>query len=98
MEPVEYPIDGELDLHQFRPHEVKDLVTDYLELCREKGIYKVRVVHGKGRGALRETVHHLLTKMDCVESFSLAGERSGSWGATWVLLKPHPHQQPQDHR
>ncbi|MBC9866926.1 MAG: DNA mismatch repair protein MutS [Opitutae bacterium] len=88
MEPVEYPIDGELDLHQFRPQEVKDLVPEYLELCRKKGIYKVRVVHGKGRGTLRETVHHLLARMACVERFRLADERSGSWGATWVWLKP----------
>ena len=87
MDPVEYPIDGELDLHQFRPREVKDLVPEYLELCREKGIYKVRVVHGKGRGTLRETVHHLLTRTAIVERFSLADERSGSWGATWVWLK-----------
>ena len=87
MDPVEYPIDGELDLHQFRPREVKDLVPEYLELCREKGIYKVRVVHGKGRGTLRETVHHLLTRTPIVERFSLADERSGSWGATWVWLK-----------
>ena len=88
MEPVEYPIDGELDLHQFRPQEIKDLVTDYLELCQEKGILKVRVVHGKGTGTLRTTVHALLQKLETVKEFHLAEERAGSWGATWVYLYP----------
>ena len=89
MEPIEYPIDGELDLHQFRPQDVKDLVTDYLELCQEKGILKVRVVHGKGTGTLRTTVHALLPKLSIVSSFNLAEERAGGWGATWVYLHPN---------
>jgi DNA-nicking Smr family endonuclease len=88
MEPIEYPIDGELDLHQFRPQEIKDLVTDYLELCQEKGILKVRVVHGKGTGTLRTTVHALLPKVPTVKDFHLADERAGGWGATWVHLHP----------
>lgn len=88
MEPVEYPIDGELDLHQFRPQEIKDLVTDYLELCQEKETLKVRVVHGKGTGTLRTTVHALLPKLDIVRDFHLAEERAGGWGATWVHLNP----------
>lgn len=90
MDPVEYPIDGELDLHMFRPSEVKDLVTDYLELCRAKGILKVRIVHGKGTGALRATVHALLPRLSLVREFHLADDRSGGWGATWVYLHPQP--------
>ena len=88
MEPVEYPIDGELDLHQFRPQEIKDLVADYLELCQEKDILKVRVVHGKGTGTLRATVHALLPKLPMVKHFHLGDERTGGWGATWVYLHP----------
>ncbi|MCB1124526.1 MAG: Smr/MutS family protein [Verrucomicrobiae bacterium] len=88
MEPVEYPIDGELDLHTFRPQEIKDLIPDYLELCQERGILKVRVVHGKGTGTLRTTVHALLSKISMVKEYHLADERSGGWGATWVYLHP----------
>lgn len=87
LEPVELPIDGTLDLHTFHPREVKDLLPEYLALCREKGILEVRIIHGKGTGALRETVHSILKRLPEVVSFGLAGEGSGSWGATIVILK-----------
>jgi DNA-nicking Smr family endonuclease len=84
---VEIPIDGTLDLHTFKPSDVKDLVPDYLKVCREKGILRVRIVHGKGTGALARTVHSVLGKIPEVESCELAGPDEGSWGATIVRLK-----------
>lgn len=86
-EGVEVPVDGNLDLHLFHPREVKDLVTEYLWACRQKGILDVRIIHGKGTGALRRTVHALLPKLPEVESFQSASEADGGWGATWVRLK-----------
>jgi dsDNA-specific endonuclease/ATPase MutS2 len=86
-DPVEFPIDGTLDLHTFRPGEVKDVVRDYLEACREKGIQQVRIIHGKGIGTQREIVHGLLAKLSGVESYRLADESGGGWGATIVFLK-----------
>jgi DNA-nicking Smr family endonuclease len=86
-EPVELPIDGTLDLHTFQPREVKDLLADYLAECRGRGIYTVRIVHGKGTGALRETVHALLRRMPEVESFALAPAPLGGWGATLARLR-----------
>lgn len=87
-EVVELPIDGELDLHLFQPRDVKDLVPEYLWACRERGILDVRIIHGKGTGALRRTVQSLLPKLPEVESFQSASEADGGWGATWVRLKP----------
>ncbi len=89
-DPVEIPITDELDLHTFQPREVKDLVPYYLEECRDRGIHTVRVIHGKGSGTLRETVHALLRKLPFVRDFHLADEASGGWGATRVHLKPNP--------
>jgi len=86
--PVEIPIDGTLDLHYFSPREVGELIPQYLEECRMRGIYQVRIVHGKGTGTLRARVHSLLKKLPCVESFALAGEGGGGWGATIVRLSP----------
>lgn len=86
LEPVELPINGELDLHAFRPKEIKDLVPTYLEECRKRGIFHVRIVHGKGIGNLRRTVHSILSKLPEVDSYALAGEQFGGWGATMVTL------------
>ena len=74
---LEIPIDGTLDLHTFRPSDVKELVPDYIAECRRRGILEVRIVHGKGTGALRETVHAILGRMDDVASFRLAGDSGG---------------------
>jgi DNA-nicking Smr family endonuclease len=87
-EPIQLPIDGVLDLHTFRPNEVKDLVTDYLAECRARGILRVRIIHGKGIGNLRRTVHALLAKNSSIETFTLASTSFGGWGATIVHLKP----------
>lgn len=87
-EPVELPIDGTLDLHVFHPRDVKQLVPDYIEACLEKGIFEVRIVHGKGTGALRRTVHSILEKHPNVSEFRMAGHRRGEWGATIAILRP----------
>ena len=86
-EPIQLPIDGVLDLHAFKPREINDLVPDYLTACRERGIFQVRIIHGKGIGNLRRTVHSILSKLPEVASFTLDHPQYGSWGATIVYLK-----------
>jgi DNA-nicking Smr family endonuclease len=85
---MEIPIDGTLDLHTFAPREAKALVPEYLRECQARGILRVRIIHGKGTGALRRQVHALLGRLPEVERFSLAGETAGGWGATLVSLSP----------
>ena len=86
-DPAEIPIDGVLDLHTFRPSEVKDLIPQYLSECLRNDIYSIRIIHGKGTGALRRTVHSILNSIPEVSGFRTAGEDAGGWGATLVTLK-----------
>ena len=85
---MEFPVDGLLDLHTFRPAEVGDLVPHYLALCRERGILEVRIIHGKGQGVLRSKVHAILKRLPEVAAYRLGGEDAGGWGATLVTLYP----------
>ena len=88
--PVRIPITGELDLHTFRAADATSLVEEYLALCQQRGLTAARIIHGKGTGALRETVHALLRRSPLVESFRLGDETTGGWGATVVRLRPPP--------
>ena len=84
---VQVPIDGLLDLHNFSPKDLKYLIPDYLDECRKVNIFQVRIIHGKGIGNLRRTVHAILGRLPEVEDFKLAGETGGGWGATLVKLR-----------
>jgi DNA-nicking Smr family endonuclease len=86
-EPVAMPITGELDLHAFQPRELGELLPEYFRECRRLGILTVRVVHGKGTGALRQGVHAALEKIPGILDWTWpVHERHGGWGATFVRL------------
>jgi DNA-nicking Smr family endonuclease len=87
-EPTVLPIDGILDLHTFSPSELRDLLEDYLAACLEAGILDVRIIHGKGKGILRDRVRSLLAKNTLVYGWSEAPLEAGGWGATLVRLVP----------
>lgn len=84
---AELPIDGTLDLHTFAPRELGDLLPTWIDECRAHGIHELRIVHGKGTGALRRSVHAILARRTDVASYGLAPPERGGWGATLVTLK-----------
>jgi len=86
-EPIEYPINGILDLHHFSPKDVKEIVPEYINACLEKDITEIRIIHGKGTGTLRRIVHSMLDKNEKVISYNLDSKSASSWGATLVNLK-----------
>ena len=81
-EPVVLAPSDELDLHGFNPREIKPLINDYLDQSREAGFVLVRIIHGRGKGVLRRTVHALLERHDKVIDFRLDNP-----GATVVRLE-----------
>ncbi|MFM1850551.1 MAG: hypothetical protein RIS54_235 [Verrucomicrobiota bacterium] len=89
-EPVEYPITWELDLHTFQPRDLPELIPAWLEACVDRGFREVRIIHGKGTGTLRTTVHSLLKRSPWVVGFRAGNEHSGGWGATLATLISKP--------
>ncbi len=86
-EPIELEITDVLDLHSFRPSEVKDLVREYLEQAYEKGLRKLRIIHGKGTGTQRRMVRAILERDPRVVSYGDPPGEAGGWGATWVEMR-----------
>ncbi len=84
--PVEIEITDSIDLHSFRPAEIRAVVEAYLAEAHKKGFTIVRIIHGKGVGVQREIVRNVLSETDFVRSFKNAPEFSGSWGATIAVL------------
>jgi DNA-nicking Smr family endonuclease len=81
--PVEVPITDSLDLHPFRPDEVRDVALEYLTVARERGMKQVRLIHGRGIGMQRANVQAMLRRLEWVEDFW----DDASLGATVVILK-----------
>ncbi|MEZ4358576.1 MAG: Smr/MutS family protein [Kofleriaceae bacterium] len=81
-------VGDELDLHTFAPREVADVVAEYVAWAAEEGRTRVRIIHGKGTGALRRTVHAVLRRHPAVVDFGLSSGDRGGWGSTWAELRP----------
>ena len=86
-EVVELEVTDSLDLHAFRPSEIKRVVNTYLDEALAKGFKFVRIIHGKGIGVQRELVRSILSEKDFVKAFRSGDEFSGGSGATVVELK-----------
>ena len=96
-EPVELPVTSELDLHAFAPRDIPSVVVEYVRACRERGILRLRLVHGRGKGVQRAVVHRLLARLPGIASFADAPPESGGWGAVIVELgdaAPRPPDPP----
>ena len=78
-----------LDLHTFSPKELPSLLEEFIHQSQNADIYLVKIIHGKGSGALRRRVQSLLARDQRVVAFYDAPTESGGWGATVVELKPY---------
>ena len=87
-EPFVLPIEDFIDLHPFRPRDVRSVVESYLEEASRLGFREVRLIHGRGIGVQREAVRSLLAKHPRVEAYRDAPPGRGGWGATVAVLKP----------
>ncbi|MER3555462.1 MAG: endonuclease MutS2 [Meiothermus sp.] len=84
---VKAKIGEELNLRGLTVEEALLAVDDYLEEARATGTSPVRLLHGKGTGALRNALRDALRRDKRVESYSDAVPYEGGHGVTVVNLK-----------
>lgn len=82
------PIEDSFDLHSFRPEDVGNALSDYLNEAHRLGFQEVRIIHGKGIGVRRAEVRKLLAAESRVLEFFDAPPDRGGHGATVVILGP----------
>ena len=85
MDPVNVPIERELDLHSFAARDVASVVEEYVNAAVQAGISEVRIVHGRGRGVQRGIVQAVLERHLLVERFW--DDTDARLGATIAVLK-----------
>ena len=80
------PIEPELDLHAFAPRDVASVTEEYVNAAHEAGLREVRLVHGRGTGVQRATVHRVLSEHPLVEA--CWDDPRAHLGATIARLRP----------
>jgi dsDNA-specific endonuclease/ATPase MutS2 len=86
-DPVELPIEREIDLHAFAPRDIPSVVSEYIDAAAAAGFDRVRVVHGRGRGVQRGIVQAALDRHPIVVEFW--DDPDSHLGATIARLSPH---------
>jgi len=77
----------EIDLRGMTMDEAEPLLERAIDQAYLGGLSQIRVIHGKGTGALRKKVHDYLRKHPRVAGFSLGNWNEGGTGMTVVELK-----------
>ena len=78
---------SEIDLRGMRVGEVDDIVMHAVDAAIRADLKTLRIIHGKGTGALRERVTEMLRKESRVTNFRLGAWNEGGAGVTVVELK-----------
>jgi DNA mismatch repair protein MutS2 len=77
----------EIDIRGTRAAEGIDKLETFLDHATRDGLIKIRVIHGRGTGALRQAVREHLDHHPLVENFGVEHRERGGNGATWVDLR-----------
>jgi DNA mismatch repair protein MutS2 len=84
--PEKSSVAGELHLVGRTTEDARDLLEKYLDDAFLAGLPSVRIIHGKGTGALRRTVAELLESHPLVAEHRLGAPHEGGDGATVARL------------
>ncbi|HEU4747700.1 MAG TPA: Smr/MutS family protein, partial [Gemmatimonadaceae bacterium] len=77
---------SEIDLRGMRAGEIEDIVMHAVDAAVRADLKSLRIIHGKGTGALRERVAEMLRKESRVTGFRLGAWNEGGAGVTVAEL------------
>jgi DNA mismatch repair protein MutS2 len=77
----------EIDIRGNRAAEVEPMIESYLDEAYRSGLPMVRIIHGKGTGALRQVVREALQSNPVVQRHEMAPSNEGGEGATLAYLR-----------
>ena len=77
---------AELDLRGIRVEEALERVDAFLDRALLEGVSQVRIIHGKGTGALRQALREHLSRHSMVAFHEPEEDAIGGDGATLVTL------------
>lgn len=80
------PVTDEVHLRQLTVDEALLKLDKYLNDAFMAGLYRVRVIHGKGTGTIRQVARAYLAKHPLVKSYRAGGYGEGGNGVTIVEL------------
>jgi DNA mismatch repair protein MutS2 len=84
--PVIQQVENEIDLRGMQSDDALMELERYLDIAQHSGWNEIRVIHGKGTGALRKSIHMYLRKNSMVKSYHLAKYGEGDTGVTILNL------------
>ncbi len=85
---IEIPeVSREIDVRGFEPDDAIRAVEAFLENAVMGGVDRARIIHGKGKGILRERLKRWLKDQPAVKEFQLGELREGGTGVTIVTLE-----------
>ncbi|MCI8273200.1 MAG: endonuclease MutS2 [Clostridia bacterium] len=79
-------VNSEINIIGFTVDEAIPIVDKYLDDCFIAKLSPIRIVHGKGTGALKNGIHKFLKTNKHVDSFRLGSFGEGEMGVTIVYL------------
>jgi DNA mismatch repair protein MutS2 len=82
----EVHVPTEIDLRGMRPDEAESAVLQALDAAVRADLRSLRIIHGKGTGALRDRVGEMLRKDTRVRDFRLGAWNEGGAGVTVAEL------------
>ncbi|MEE9430243.1 MAG: Smr/MutS family protein, partial [Melioribacteraceae bacterium] len=76
-----------LDIRGWKPEEAEFEIIKFVDDAYLGNLKHIEIIHGKGKGVLRATVHEILKSHDLIGEFNLAKIEFGGDGVTTIRLK-----------